>query len=122
MLSTVSQLYANILKNKLNRHSESILEEEQCGIRRGRSTMEAIFTLRQILKKRREFNLPTLIIFVDYEKAYDSLNRGKLWQILRDEDIPKQVLKAIQSLYQNSNICISIMTDKSQSQLTPTKE
>jgi hypothetical protein len=68
--------------------------------------MDAIFILQQILEKRREFNLPTFIIFVDYEKAYDSSNRGKLWQILRDEDIPTQLLKAIQSLYQNSKISV----------------
>jgi hypothetical protein len=43
---------------------------------------------------------------VDYEKAYDNLNRRKLWQILREENIPTQLLKAIQSLYQNSNIHI----------------
>jgi hypothetical protein len=106
LLSTASKLYANILKNKLNRHSESILEGEQCGFRRGRSTMDAIFTLQQILEKQREFNLPTFILFVKYEKAYDSLNQGKLSQILRDEDIPTQLLKAIHSLYQNSKISI----------------
>jgi hypothetical protein len=69
LLSTACKLYANILKNKLNTYSEAILEEEQCGFRRERSTTDAIFTLQQILEKRREFNLPTFIPFVDYEKA-----------------------------------------------------
>jgi hypothetical protein len=62
--------------------------------------------LQQILEKRREFNLTTFILFVDYEKAYNNLNRKKLWQILKEEDIPTQLLKAIQSLYQNSKIRI----------------
>jgi hypothetical protein len=44
-LSMASKLYANILKYKLNRPSESVLEEEQCGFRRGRNTMDAILTL-----------------------------------------------------------------------------
>jgi hypothetical protein len=39
------------------------------------------------------------ILFVDYEKAHDSLSQEKLWQILREEDIPMQLLKAVQSLY-----------------------
>jgi hypothetical protein len=46
-----TQLYANILKNKLKRYSESVLEKEQCGFRRGRSTTDAIFTVQQILEK-----------------------------------------------------------------------
>jgi hypothetical protein len=41
----------NLTKNKLNRYSESILEEEQCGFRRGRNATDAIFTLQQILGK-----------------------------------------------------------------------
>jgi hypothetical protein len=32
--------------------------------------MDAIFTLQQILEQRREFNLPTFILFVDYVKAW----------------------------------------------------
>jgi hypothetical protein len=56
-------------------------------------------------KKRREFNLPTFILFVDYEKSNYSLNRGKLWKFLRDEE-PTQLLKAIRNLYQNSKISI----------------
>jgi hypothetical protein len=39
--------------------------------------MDAIFTLQQIIEKRREFNLPTFILFIDYEKAYDNLNRER---------------------------------------------
>jgi hypothetical protein len=46
------------------------------------------------------------LFFVDYEKAYDSLNGGKLWQILKDEDILTLLLKAIQSLHQNKKISI----------------
>jgi hypothetical protein len=48
-------------------------------------------------EKRREFNLPILLLFVDNDKAYKNLNREKLWQILREEDTPTQHLKAIQS-------------------------
>jgi hypothetical protein len=46
------------------------------------------------------------ILFSDYEKAYDNVNREKLWQILHDENITFQLQKSIQSLYKNSKICI----------------
>jgi hypothetical protein len=39
-----------------------------------------------------------IFLFVDYEKAYDSLNWEKAWQILRDDGVPIQLL---QGLYQN---------------------
>jgi hypothetical protein len=57
-------------------------------------------------KKRREFNLPTYILFIDYEKTCDNVNWEKLWQILHDKNIPFQLQKAIQSLYKNLKVCI----------------
>jgi hypothetical protein len=39
--------------------------------------VEAIFTINQILK-RKEQNLPTYLLFKDYEKAYDSLNCDRI--------------------------------------------
>lgn len=65
------------------------------------STIDDIFSLQQILEKRREFTLPTFILFVDYEKAYDNVNREKLWQILCGGNTPPQLEDAIQSLYRN---------------------
>jgi hypothetical protein len=75
------------------------------GLGKEKNTTDAIFTLQQIVEKR-EFNLPTYILFIDYEKAYGNVNRGKLWQILHDENIPFQLQKAIQSVYKNSKVYI----------------
>lgn len=84
MLSITSKLYANTLDIN-NRQSKSILEKDRRGFRRGRDTMDAILTVQQILKKGTDFNISTLVLFVDYEKEYSSFNRENVWQILRDE-------------------------------------
>jgi sorting nexin-29 len=57
--------------------------------RRGRSTTDAVFTLKQIIEKRREFNKETHIAFIDFEKAFDNVNRRILWNIMEKERIPK---------------------------------
>jgi hypothetical protein len=110
LLSTASKLYANILKNKLNIYTEKYLEEEQCeeqcGFRKGRSNTDAIFTLHQIFEKIKEFNLPTYILFLDYEKAYDKINRKLLWTILREASVPMNLIKAMRYLYSNTYISI----------------
>ena len=56
--------------------------EEQCGFRKGRSCTDAIFTVQQIMEKRKEHNLPLFLLFIDYEKAYDNVNRDKLWEMM----------------------------------------
>jgi hypothetical protein len=56
--------------------------------------------------KTKKFNLPTFITFIDYEKVYDNLIRERLRQIVMEEDVPTQLLKATHSLYRNSKICL----------------
>jgi len=78
LLPTAYKLFANIIRNKLNEYLGDEMIEEQRGFRKGRSRTDAIFTVQQIIEKRKEHNLPLFILFVDYEKAYDNVNRDKL--------------------------------------------
>jgi hypothetical protein len=53
LLSMASKLYANISRNKLNKYTEEILGEEECGFQTGRGCIDAIFMLNKILEKRK---------------------------------------------------------------------
>lgn len=106
ILNVAYKVYSTILKRKLQPIAEKILLEEQCGFRRGRSTIDAIFTIKQIMENRREYNLPLFFLFLDYNKAYDTVDRQRLWAILKDYGIPVNLLNAIKSLYQNTSIAI----------------
>jgi hypothetical protein len=66
---------------------EEEMEEQQCGFRKGRSCVGAIFTAQQIIEKRKERNLPLFVLFMDDEKAYDNVSRDMLWQLM-EEKIP----------------------------------
>jgi len=79
--------------------------EEQCGFRKGRSCTDAIFTVQQIMEKRKEHNLPPFLLFIDYEKAYDNVNRDKLWEMM-DNEIPNYLLNTIKCIYRNTKIRI----------------
>jgi hypothetical protein len=56
----------------------------QGGIRPGKSTINQIFTLRQILEKTTEFEIGTHHLFIDFKSAYDSINREQLYMAMRD--------------------------------------
>jgi hypothetical protein len=49
--------------------------------------MDNVFTLKQTIEKRREFNLETHIALLDLEKALDRGNQNQLWQILNRRGI-----------------------------------
>jgi len=58
LLPTAYKLFANIIKNRLNEYLEDEMVQGQCGFRKGRSSTDAIFTVQQIMQKRKEHNLP----------------------------------------------------------------
>ena len=57
---------------------EDEIVEEECDFRKGRSCTDVIFTVQQIMEKRKEHYLPLFLSFTDYERAYDKVNRDKL--------------------------------------------
>jgi hypothetical protein len=59
-------------------------------------------------KKRREFNLETHIAFIDLEKAFNRINRSKLWEILDKRGYPKHLINILINIYNETNIKIKL--------------
>ena len=51
------------------------------------------------MKKRREFNIPTYIAFIDFKKAFDSVDGDKLCTIMLSKGIPTHLITIIQKIY-----------------------
>lgn len=68
------------------------------GMHRAKSSSEAIFTLRQILQKCREFRVPTYHLFVNLRLSYTTINREVLWQNMRKIDCLKTLIQPIQTM------------------------
>jgi hypothetical protein len=80
--------------------------------RKGCSCADAILSLKQILEKRRDFNLSTYLLFLDYKKAYNSVDSSKLRFILENYDVQQNLINATKSLHKNTEICIKISDTK----------
>ena len=48
------------------------------------------------------------VTFIDYEKAFDKVDHGLLWQKLGQAKITGKVLRVIQSLYQKTKVCVRV--------------
>jgi hypothetical protein len=62
LLSVARKVYANITTHSLNTINEYVLSEEDCRYRKERSCSECVFITEQLIKKWREFSLPTYIL------------------------------------------------------------
>ena len=63
-----------------------------------------ILTISQILDGVCAKNLETTISFVNFSKAFDSIPRGKMEQILLAYGLPKETVAVIMMLYKNTRV------------------
>ena len=63
---------------KLNRY--------QFGFRKVRSTLQAIWSLRNLVQTAREMKTELYILFIDLVKAFDSVDRGALMKTMIEDD------------------------------------
>ena len=102
ILPVVTKLFNRILLNRIREHVEPLLRYNQNGFRPGRGTREHILTLRRIIEEAINHQLPCVISFIDFSKAFDSIVRSHLPDILAEYRIPKAIIKAIMALYINT--------------------
>jgi len=80
---------------KVNSICEGNFGDHQCGFRRNRSTIDHIFCIRQILEIKWEYHKPVHQLFIDFKKAYDSVRREVLYNILIEFGISRKLLSLI---------------------------
>ena len=104
LTSIAAKIYNALLQNRIEPKIDNILRKNQNSFRRNRSTTSQILTIRRILEVVRAKNLQATLIFVDFTKAFDSIHRGKMEQILLVYGIPKETVAAITILYRNTKV------------------
>ena len=77
----------------------NILVEEQNGFRASRSCIDHIFSLCTILRNRKSLGLETFLSFIDYKKAFDSVDRHLLLYKLSRIGVVGRFYMAIQAMY-----------------------
>ena len=102
LTSIAAKIYNAPLRNRIESKIDNILRKNQNGFRRNRSPTSQILTIRRILEGVRTKNLQVTLLFVDFSKAFDSIHRGKMEQILVAYGLPKKTVAAITILYRNT--------------------
>jgi hypothetical protein len=60
-----------------------------------RSTTDQIFCIRQILEKKWDYNETVHQLFIDFKKAYDSVRREVMYNILTELGVPLKLVRLI---------------------------
>ena len=84
-----------MLLNRIRTAVDIILRQNQNGFRSNRSTSGKIITVRRIIEGANAKNLTATILFIYFSKAFDSIHRGKIEEILNAYGIPDKIISAI---------------------------
>lgn len=111
LLNNILKIFTNIMNNRLLGWEEEnkIIPEEQFGFRKGRGCQDAIYTLYACiginirLKKRKVY-----AIFVDFQRAFDSIPHDPLWQKISKMGVSSKFIRTFKHLYDNASLTTQI--------------
>ena len=83
LLSIRAKVYDKILFNRIRDHVDPILRSNQAGFRPSRNCAQQIYILRRIMEGFRDYPLPLTVIFIEFKKAFDSIDRNVMFTVLR---------------------------------------
>lgn len=106
LMSVVAKVMGKVLIRRISGGVDAKLRKEQAGFRKGRSTIEQIFVLRNVVEQAVEWNSSLYVCFVDYEKAFDSVHGKTLWKIMESYGIPSKLVRMVNTMYDGSQCAV----------------
>ena len=112
LLNTLYKVLSRCLLNRMERHMEENISEEQCGFRKNYGTSDNLHIVRQVMEKCREYRLPTFFCFVDLAKAFDSIHHNSIWSSLGEIGIHPNLISLLKATYEVSSSSIAFNGSK----------
>jgi hypothetical protein len=81
-MSIAARTHNRILINRIREPLDKLLRKSQADFRKGRSCTQQIHILRRIMDVAQCDGVPLYIKFVDFKKAFDSIDRDMMFAIL----------------------------------------
>lgn len=108
LISHLCKLYMKILMIRMEADLDRHQPPEQAGFRSNYSTTDHIFTINQLIEKCNEYNKKIFFCFVDYQKAFDTLEHVHIWKALKDQGICDKYIRIVKNIYENSTSKIKL--------------
>jgi len=104
LIAHTAKIISKILKRRIEKKIEDVLEKDQFGFRRGKRTRDATGMLRIISERTSEIDEELSVCFIDWQKAFDRVNWTKLMQILKEIGIDWGERRLISNLYMAQSV------------------
>ena len=93
-----SNVMIKLLQARLQQYMNQKLPDVQAGFRKGRGTRDTIVNIHWLMRKQ-ENSRNIYFCFTDYAKAFNCADHNKLWKILKEMEIPDNLIWLLRNLY-----------------------
>ncbi|GBP25976.1 LINE-1 retrotransposable element ORF2 protein [Eumeta japonica] len=108
LMSNIYKVFSKIILSRIAVTLDENQPKEQAGFRSKFSTIDHIHVLRQVLQKYQEYNKTYYIGFVDFQKAFDSLEHEYIWEALRCQGVQMKYIRTLSTIYSGSTAQVKL--------------
>ena len=115
ILPVMSKIFTAILRDRISYWADNnqLINESQFGFRKNRRTTDAIFIITTIVQARKKHKRKLYSCFVDFAKAFDSVNQHLLWKKLASLGMSQRMLNMLQNMYVKASSKVVIENSQS---------
>ena len=106
LLNTDYKIAAKAIANRIKLVLSDIINNDQTGFLKGRFIGENVHLRDSVIRYTAEKNIPGLLLFIDFEKAFDSLERPFILDSLRYFGFGSSLINWVKVLYCKSESCV----------------
>ena len=108
LLSCLGKLFTACINVRLTKFvtERSIIGEEQAAFRENYSTTDHVFFLNELINMYIHKKKHLYCCFIDYEKAFDRINRSALWNKVISSGINGKLLRVVYNMYEIAKSCV----------------
>jgi len=108
LLSTLYKLFMKIIAKRNANKLDFYQPVEQAGFRPGFSTNDHIQVMRTLIEKCNEYKIGIVLIFIDFEKAFDSVEIWSILESLNECRVDSRYSNLIRNVYENATSCVKL--------------
>ena len=108
IISCLAKLFTKIMNDRLNTwvDSQQILTDAQYGFRKKRSTVDCLFIIQGFIDIILAKGLKLYVCFIDYEKAYDLIDRSCLFHKLVKLNVSSKCINIFKDMYSKMKLTL----------------
>ena len=99
LLPVIYKLFTKIIVNRITEQLDAAQPPEQAGFRKGFCTLDHMQAVNQVQERAREKDMKLYLVFVDYEKAFDSVEINAVLNALVSQGVSNHYVDILEDVY-----------------------